>query len=405
MPRFTYKARNAELKTIEGELVAGNEAEALARLDAMGYCPVWVREMAQEPEDAIPRARRRERIPHREVTVFTRQMVGLTKSGVPILKALRTVREQSANPRFCAVLAHLEETVRDGRMLSEALAQHPHVFSQLYVNMVRAGESAGILDVILLRLAEAREREDAIRRKLQAASVYPLLVLAVGVVTVFVVITFFMPKIAGMFRNVDDLPLPTALLIGLSEGIRHYWPWVLVPAVLLAAILRRIGSGAKGRAILDNARLRLPLIGAFTLQAEMARFSRTMSLLISAGIPVEKGLALSADTMTNSVLRNEMDEVRRTTVQQGRSIASGLKNSRHVPAYLQSMAAVGEEGGRLDEAFADVAFYYENELERQIGMMTSLVEPILILVVGAVVGFIVFAMMLPIFEMTKSMAR
>lgn len=404
MPSFAYKARNAELKTLEGELVADNESDALSRLESMGYCPVWVREREQTAQETT-RVSFRERIPQREVTVFTRQMVGLTKSGVPILKALRTVREQSANHRFHAVLVNLEETVRDGRMLSDALARHPQVFPQLYVNMVRAGESAGILDVILLRLAEAREREDEIRRKLQAASAYPLLVLSVGAVTVFVVITFFMPKIAGMFRNMDDLPLPTAILIGLSEGIRHYWPWVLVPAVLLVAIFRRVTSGGKGRMVLDRARLRMPVFGNFILQADIARFSRTMSLLISAGIPVEKGLALSADTMTNRVLREEMDEVRRTTVQQGRSIASGLRNAKHVPAYVQSMAAVGEEGGRLDEAFADVALYYERDLERQIGIMTSLVEPILILAVGAVVGFIVFAMMLPIFEMTKAIMR
>lgn len=156
---------------------------------------------------------------------------------------------------------------------------------------------------------------------------------------------------------------------------------------------------------LDRAKLRLPVLGSFLLQADIARFSRTMSLLIAAGIPVERSLVLSAYTIANSLLRAEVEEVRRTTVQQGRSVASGLKNAKHIPVYLQSMVAVGEEGGRMDEAFADVAFYYERELERQIGIMTSMVEPILILVVGAVVGFIVFAMMLPIFEMTKSIVR
>lgn len=404
MTHFAYKARNSELKTLEGELSAENEAEALARLEGMGYTPVWVREKERVEAEAV-HIPMRERVPQREVTVFTRQMIGLIKSGVPILRALRTVREQCRNPKFAAVLVSLEETVRNGSMLSEALARHPRVFPHLYVNMVRAGESAGILDVILLRLAEAREREDDIRRKLQAAAAYPLLVLAVGAVTVFVVLTFFMPKIAGMFSNMKDLPLPTAILIGLSTKIREYWMWILVPIILIAAIFKRTTSGGKGRMILDRTKLRLPVLGTFFLQADIARFSRTMSLLINAGIPVERSLALSSDTMNNSLLKTEIDEVRKTTVQHGRSVAFGLKNAKHIPAYLQSMAAVGEEGGRLDEAFVDVASYYERELERQIGIITSLIEPILILLVGAVVGFIVFAMMLPIFALTKSIAR
>jgi type II secretory pathway component PulF len=403
MPHFAYKARSAELQTIEGELVAETEVQALARLEDMGYCPVWVREK-ERAEITVARVPLRERIPQRDVTIFTRQMVGLTKSGVPILRALRTVREQSTNARFCAVLVSLEETVRDGRMLSEALSKHPRVFPQLYVNMVRAGESAGILDVILLRLAEAMEREEEVRRKLQAAAAYPLLVLAVGAVTVFVVVTFFMPKIAGMFKNVD-LPLPTAILIGFSDVVRATWKWVLIPAILLVLIFRRVTSGGKGRMHLDRIKLRLPVVGVFILQADIARFARTMSLLINAGITAEKSLALSADTLVNTVLRAEIEEVRRMTVQQGRSIASGLKVAAHIPVYLQSMAAVGEEGGRLDESFADVAFYYERELERQIGILTSMVEPILILAVGGVVGFIVFAMMLPIFEMSRAIMR
>lgn len=404
MPHFSYKARNSELKTLEGDIVAENEAAALARLEAMGYTPVWVREK-ERAEVREPRVPLRERVPQREVTVFTRQMIGLIKSGVPILRALHTVREQCTNPRFSAVLANLEEDVRNGGMLSDALARHPRVFPLLYVNMVRAGESAGILDVILLRLAQAREREDEIRRKLQAAAAYPVLVLAVGVVTVFVVLTFFMPKIAGMFGSMKDLPLPTAILIGISEKVRAYWLWVLIPVLLAVAIFRRTTSGGKGRMLVDRAKLQLPVLGKFFLQADIARFSRTMSLLINAGIPIEKSLTLSADTMGNVLLRAEIDEVRKTAVQQGRSVAFGLKNSKHIPPYLQSMAAVGEEGGRLDEAFVDVASYYECELERQIGIITSLIEPILILLVGSVVGFIVFAMMLPIFALTRSIVH
>jgi len=401
MPQFVYKARNASLQTIEGEVFAETETEALARIDEMGCCPVWIREKEVEVREAkvTPLS---ERASHRDITVFTRQLAGLVKSGVPILRALRTVRDQSANPRFRQVVASLEETVREGRMLSEAMARHQGVFPDLYVSLVRSGESAGILDVILLRLAEARDKEEEVRKKLQAAMAYPMLVLIVGLITVFVMVTFFLPKITGFFRNFATLPLPTRILIHISDGFRHYWVWALVPIILSYAMFRRVTSGGKGRMLLDLFKLNLPIVGSFILESNIARFSRTMSLLINSGITIERSLALSAETMTSSVLKAEMLDVRRMTVHQGRPVAAGLKEAKHFPAYAQNMAAVGEESGRLDESMADVASFYEREVERRVAIATSLIEPLLILCVGGVVGFIVFAMMLPIFAMSQA---
>lgn len=399
MPRFIYRAKDGPDNTVEGELAAENEAAALARIEAMGYSPVWVRAL-DRADAAVGSAAVRVR--GRDVTIFTRQLAGMIKSGVPILRALKTVREQSADGGFQRVAADLENTVRDGRMLSEAFAKHPAVFPELYVSMVRSGESGGILDVVLARLADAREKEDEVRKKVQAALAYPALVLSVGVLTVFVMVTLILPRISGFFRNFRNLPMPTRILLFISDSCRDYWPWGLVLIVLAVAVFRRVTAGGKGRTLLDRAVLRLPIAGSLVLEANVSRFARTMALLVDAGIPVDRALSLGAATMSNSVLRAEIEEVRRSTVEHGMSVAAGLRKAEHFPVYAQSMAAVGEESGRLDEALSDVASFYEKEVERRIGIMTSLIEPVLILAVGAVVGFIVFAMMMPIFAISSS---
>jgi type II secretory pathway component PulF len=400
MPKFLYKAKDGPEKTIDGELIAESRETALAVIEEMGYTPITVKEKGLD-EDSLGRLPFR-RISTRDINVFTRQLAGLLKSGVPILRALRTVGEQSENVRFRRVVGEIEATVRDGAMLSAALAKHPRLFTELYVNMVRSGESAGVLDTILLRLADAREKEEDVRRKVSAALAYPSLVLVVGFVTVFVMLTFFLPRISDMFRSFSDLPMPTKILIGISDFCSKYWKAGLLPLILLIAILKRITSGGAGRGMVDSFKLRLPLAGKLIREAEVARFARTLSLLVEAGIPVERGLALSAATMNNSVLREEIDKVRRRTIEQGASIANGLRDASNFPSFARNMIAVGEESGRIDESLADVASFYEKEVDHSIALATSLIEPVLILLVGGVVGFIVFAMLLPIFAVTQS---
>ncbi len=403
MPRFAYRAKVGPEKTIEGELTADNEKAALARIESMGYCPVWVREHEKGRDEPGQRLLL-ERIGRRDTGIFTRQLAGLLKSGVPILRSLRTVRDQTSNGRMRRTVGLIEDEIRDGKMLSDALSMHPGAFSQLYVNMVRSGESGGVLDVILLRLADAYDKEEELRGKLRSALAYPTLVLIVGAVTVFVMMTFFLPRIADLFRNFHDLPLPTRMLIRASDLCKHYWLWAVVPLVLVLSIFKRFATGSRGRLLVDKMKLGLPLAGEFIMQSEIARFARTLSLLIESGIPVERGLALSAGTVNNSVLRREIEQVRESTVSQGMSVAAGLKNAPFFPEYARNMIAVGEESGRIEESLKDVAQYYEREVDRRVVVATSLIEPILILVVGAIVGFIALAMMLPVFAITRAIS-
>jgi type II secretory pathway component PulF len=396
MPKFVYRAKQGPGKHVDGEIEADSRLAAIAAIDALGYSPVWVRAKGVDAKESIGIFRKR--IRQRDITVFTRQLASLTRSGVPILKTLATIGSQTENSRFRAIVQDLEGTIRDGKMLSEAMSKYPSLFPNLYVSMVRSGESAGVLDTVLSRLAEARENEEDLRRKVQSAVAYPLLIVVVGIATVVVLLAFFLPRVAELFKSHESLPLPTRMLMDVSAFFSEQWFWLLCGVLLVGAILRRLASLEKGRNLIDSIKLRVPLLNRFIVQSDIARFARTLSLLIESGISIDKALALSADTLRNSVLKDEITGVRKATVQQGHSLSSGLKRTHFFPPFVSSMAAVGEEAGRLDESMNEIASFYEKEVDQLCRLATSLIEPLLILIVGCVVGFIVAAMLLPIFE-------
>jgi type II secretory pathway component PulF len=260
-----------------------------------------------------------------------------------------------------------------------------------------------VLDDILVRLAQARENEEDIRRKVGAAMAYPTLVVLVGVATVFIMLTFFLPRIAELFQRMEQtLPLPTRILLGLSDFLSRRWFWIVAPVVLVLAVLRRVTAGGAGRLLRDRVKLSLPGLRRFILQADIARFTRTFGVLLESGIPIDRALDLSGGALENEVLRREIVRLREETVERGASFSEGLKRAPHFPPFVANAAAVGEEGGRLAEALREVAEFYAGEVERGTRTVTTLIEPLLILVVGGVVGFIVFAMLLPIFEIGQS---
>ncbi len=400
---YRYKAKHGPSQTVEGQLEAESRAAALLALDRMGYSPISVEERPEGAREGRGSRRSPRRgggpVRRRDITVLTRQLASLLKSGVPILRALRTIASQIDKPRLRELVERLEAVIRDGSMLSEAMARYPKLFAPLYLDMVRAGETAGVLDSTLARLADAREREDESRRKVQAAVAYPLLVLAVGIVTILVLLVYFLPKIIVLFENFEDLPTPTRLLIATSEFCSGAWHWMLLALVLGVLVLRRVLALERGRTVVDGWILRVPGLRRFLIEASLARFARTLALLIDAGVPIDQALALSANTMGNAVLRDEIESVRRGTVQKGAALSEGLRRSRIIPPFVANMTAVGEEAGRLDEALNEVASFYEREVDQQARLVTALIEPILILVVGGLVGFIVAAMLLPIFKL------
>lgn len=399
MKTFIYKAKQGPGKTVEGELRAVSITAAQTELDAKGLVPVWVRE--KESSDAGSgngRASGRQ-ARRNDVTTFTRQLASLIKPGVPILKALSTVAGQTELPAFRKVVQDMESYIRDGHMLSEAMAKYPDLFSELYISMIRAGESGGVLDTMLTRLAEARESEDETRRKIQAAIAYPMLIICVGVFTVFVLLTFFLPRLVKLFRDYEDLPMPTKVLISLTDFFSGNWYWILLMGFLVYAIFRRLAAMETGRILVDSLKLRLPLFGTLLKRSDIARFARTLALLTDSGIAIDKALTLSAATLRNAVLKAEIEKVRKSTISQGMPLSAGLARSQNFPAFVSNMIAVGEEAGNIEESLAEIALFYEKDVEQKSKLATSLLEPALILVVGGMVGFIVAAMLLPIFEL------
>jgi len=397
MPVYTYKAKRGPDQVVQGELTADSRAAALLEIDARGYSPVWVRERTETGSKRKKRFFRR--IRYRDVTILTRQLASMIRSGVPILRSLSTIAGQTENPRLGRIVTEIQSAVRDGSMLSEALSRYPALFSDLYVNMVRSGESAGALDVCLFRLADSREREEDIRRRVQAAMAYPILIMSVGVATVFMLLAFFLPRVIDLFKDYPSLPLPTRILIATSRFCSDNWYWVVIMLVLFWAIFKRLTALDRGRALIDSIVLQTPVIGKFMCQADIGRFARTLALLTDAGVSVDRALSLSADTLKNAVLKTEIGEVREDTIRRGMPLSASLKRTKHFPEFVCNMCAVGEEAGRLDEALAEVASFYEKEVEQSNRLLTSLIEPVLILIVGSIVGLIVAAMLLPIFEM------
>lgn len=396
MPNYLYKAKDGPGKTVQRELIAESEASAIARIEAMGLIPVWVRPKGRGHAASSKPSQRGVR--PSDVSVFTRQLASMLKSGVPILRALSTIGDQTENRRLQAVVGDLEASIRDGSMLSEGMRRYTKLFPELYVNMVESGETGGVLDTILFRLAEAGETEEENRRKVQAAMAYPVLVAVVGALTVFVLLTFFMPRVTALFDGYKQLPLATQILLAVSRFFSQSWYWIVMGVVAVLAVFHRLAALDRGRTFVDGIKLRLPLFGRFLRDVDLARFARTFALLIDSGVSIDRVLTLSANAIHNAVLRHEVESVRTRTVKHGMTLSASVKASIVFPPFVGNMLAVGEETGRIDESLNEVARFYEGCVDRQSRMVTSLIEPVLLLVVGLVVGFIVFAMLLPIFE-------
>jgi len=410
MPIYIYKAKKGPKETVEGEIEVDSQEQAVTKLEEMGLVPVSVVEksVSQLTGKLVTQLSQQTdfiRVRKQDIDTFTRQLASLIRAGVPVLRALSLVSEQTQDRVLKNVLRDLKDQVRDGRMLSEAMARYPNIFNNLFLSMVKSGEKGGVLDEVLYRLAEHYEREEEIRRKIQAALAYPLLMIMVGVGTVFIMFTFFLPKLIDMFERIGEtLPLPTRILIGVSDFMSSNWLWFIIALILIITIFGRVKPGSKKKFLFDMVKLHLPFIQRFIKNAEIAKFARTLGLLLKSGLPVYESLRLATDTLDNDALKMSLVSAGKEIINQGSTLSVSLKKIALFPEFALNMIRVGEEGGRLEESLTEIAYSYEREVEQAIKIMTSLLEPLLILTVGAVVGFIVFAMLLPIFNI-GAMAR
>ena len=401
MPTFQYVAKRGPTDVIEGVLEADNRAHVLSRLLDQGYTPVRITEAAAATGAALrPLLKRDGGVPSAHLNQFTRQFASLMRSQVPLLRAVGIMKDQSGSPRLSQILAQLEEDIRQGHTLSESLGKFPKTFSPLYLSLIRSGELSGSLDRVLDRLADQAERDEALQAKVRAALVYPAFVGVVGIGTVIFLLTFVMPKLLRLFEGFGSrLPLPTRLLLALTHACQQWWCWAILAVLIAGPVLLFRARGDAGRLLFDRLTLRLPLLGSLICKLEFARFARAFGLLLEHGVPILQSTEVAVPVVSHRVIRRELSRLM-AALRDGQSLARCLQQLSVATPFVTQTIAVGEEGGKVAEALAEIATFYERDVERLMQTLAALLEPAMILMVGGAVGFIVMAVLLPIFEMS-----
>jgi general secretion pathway protein F len=340
-----------------------------------------------------------ERVRPQDVAVLTRQLATLLKAGIPLAEALGALGEQADNRKLATVLVEVREKVNQGTSLADTLAPHDNIFPELYVNMVRSGESAGNLDAVLLRLADFLDAQNALRSKVANALVYPIIMMVLGALVMSMLMIFVVPKITSVFEDLNKtLPWNTELLIWVSHFIGTYWWALIIMGFLAYGAFKRWARRATGRAVVDRVKLRLWLVGPLVRYIAVARFARTLSTMLAAGVPVLTALEIVKKVLNNVVLEQVIEEARES-IREGESIAAPLKRSGKFPSMMVHMVAVGERSGQLESMLENVAGAYEREVEGKVGRLTTLLSPMIIVAMALVVVFIVFSVLQPILEM------
>ncbi|HEX9083384.1 MAG TPA: type II secretion system F family protein [Gemmatimonadaceae bacterium] len=395
MATFTYTARafNGDLRT--ATIDASSRDDVIAQLRKQRLSVVKI------DQDAAKKIGRGS-IKTRDVVIFTRQFSTMINSGLPLVQALTILAEQTDNKALAEVTRKVVFDVESGNTVADALSKHPRAFTNLYVNMVAAGEAGGILDTILLRLATFLEKNDALVRKVKGAMIYPAVIMSVAAIAVVVLLIFVIPVFAGMFASAGQaLPLPTRIVIGASGFLRKFW-WIIGAAIIIGGYMfKKYYATPSGKLVIDRLMLRMPVLGDVLRKSAVSRFTRTLGTLISSGVSILEGLEITAKTAGNRVIQDAIMQSR-SSIAGGDTIAQPLQKSKVFPPMVISMIAVGEQTGGLDEMLSKIADFYDEEVDAAVSNLLSLLEPIMIVFLGVVVGGMVVAMYLPIFDMVNA---
>jgi type IV pilus assembly protein PilC len=399
---FVYKVRDPGGKVVEGQLEADNAALVVDKLRSMGYTPISVDERSESRLSAdlkIPGLSNRIKL--KDIAVMSRQFATMIDSGLSILRSLAILAEQTENPELGKVIGEVRLDVERGASLSAALSRHPKVFNRLYVSMVRSGESSGTLDSVLQRLADTIEKQVELRRKVKSAMTYPVMVGIVVFSIAMIMLVFIVPQFDSIYESLGgELPAPTKILLRISAIVRTFFPFLVVGGVAGGFLFRRWIKTEPGRAAWDAFKLRVPIFGPLVRKTALARFSRTLASLTRAGVPILEALEIVAETAGNTVVAKAVYDTQRG-VKGGDSIARPLEQHEVFPPMVVQMMAVGEETGALDEMLDKIAEFYEQEVAATVDALTSLIEPILIVIMGVMVGGMIIALYLPLFNIIK----
>ena len=399
MPQFVYKAKAGPQETIEGKVEAESQGAAVTKINQMGYFPLFIaKQEAGErvgPKKAFLKFRR---VGPKDLSVFTRQLSDLLETGSTLFAALRVLKQQTENKELQKVIEELCDDLKEGSKLSQAMSKHPKIFSPLYVSMVRSGEVGEVLEAVLERLSDFLEKEAETRNKIRSALAYPVLMAIVSLATITVLLAFVIPRLAAMFQEMGQiLPLPTRILIQSSHLFTSYG-WLLgLILVLGLLVIKRQKRTQRVKLKIDKLVLKIPVISKVIKKLEIARFARALGALLGNGVPVLQSLEVVSEIIQNRVIRSYFKEIG-NQVAQGKKLGQSLERSPYFPVLVTNMINVGEESNRLDAVLEKVANSYDQEVDRSVKLIVSLLEPAAILIMGSVVGFIVLSMMLPIFK-------
>lgn len=401
MPIFVWKGRTATGATASGELAAGSQADVVASLRQKKIIPTSIKIKEEKKGIGLFGGR----VSRRALSVFTRQFATMLNAGLPLLNCLEILAKQTESPALRRVLGEVRTDVEGGLSLADALRRQPKVFDNLYVNMVESGETGGALDVILVRLANYLEKSAALIRKIRGAMIYPIIIMCVAVGAISILLIFVIPVFAQMFEGVGaELPPMTQLIVGLSNFLKIWALPLLIIFIAIVTILRRWHKTESGAKAMDPLLLKLPVIGPLIRKQAIARLARTLSTLLSSGVPIIDALEITAKSAGNWLVEDAILKAR-TSIKGGENIADPLTKTGVFPPMVTQMIAIGEASGGLDEMLSKVADFYDAEVDQAVENLTAALEPIIMVVLGGVVGFIVIAMYLPIFQLAGTITE
>jgi general secretion pathway protein F len=405
MSVFEYVALDEKGRQRKGFVDAPGIAAARQKLREENVYPVEINQAADRKETALAEVFKIniwQRVSANEVSVFTRQLSTLLGAGMPLVPSLSILMNQAQNPLLKKSLAQIREQVNEGKSLTESMSNFPQIFPPFYLNMVKAGEASGTINLILERLADFSENQQALMSKIKSAMYYPIAVLFVGSAVIFLLMTFLVPKITGIFADMHQtLPLVTIILISVSNFLKSFWWLILILLAAGAAVFKYMTTGTEGgKRQWDNAKLKIPVLGQINRKIAIARFSRTLATLLQSGVPLLSAMEIVRKVVNNIIIGEAISKAGKD-VEEGKGLSGSLAQSGIFPPLVTEMIAVGEQSGTLENMLNRIATAYETEAQANIMVMTSLLEPLMIVVMAILVAFIVVSILLPIFEMSQ----
>lgn len=402
MPTFSYTARDKAGKVVKGTLIAMDRTAASATLLEKNLVPILIKDGGSGNKGfSLPKLKFGQKIKLTDKVVFTRQLATMVNAGVPLGRALNILKDQTASKPFQAIISDVAKQVEGGTSLASAMSSHHEVFSDIFINMVAAGETGGILDEVLERLADQQEKDAQIVGKVRGAMIYPAVITFAALAAFVFLMTVIVPKLGAIFEGMGtELPVYTRVMLGISNGLTKNGIWIAIAAGAIGTLVLRYIKTPNGKQQFDTLLLKLPVFGKIVAKVNLARFARTLGSLVASGIPILEALGATASAIGNSVYKNAITSVAQE-VKNGKSISEPLRNITEFPPIVSQMIAVGEETGQLDQILVKLASFYEKEVDTVVEGITSIIEPILIILIGVIVGFVIVSVFGPLSSLSS----